>query len=465
MTNKLHYKDLQFTLKEVNEEENSIRAVFSTSEVDRHGEQVDQTTWILEDYLLNPVVLFAHQHNQPVVGRVTSIGINQDGNLEGTVQFAAKEYDFANTLWQLYKNKYMKAFSVGFMPEDVEFKTDESGEEVPVLRNNRLYELSTVPVGAAARALAKQKGIDLTPVEDISGIEKKDEEVRAKKSSEFRDSLPSVCSLCGNETIKSFVYNIEQEKMYCLECAEKVWDKGEWGDGDKVYVGGNKTQDDDVSTETEVIDDGVYKGTEMVSVSVSKKVLEDPDINVSALIEDELRDKGLLKKEEDDEGEKTVEKSPPCRLEGETKEDCVDRKVPEIMEEDDVDQEQAVAMAHSMCERECEEEGKAVSKADNQKNLNSLVEEVKDFVEKEGRVLSDSNRSAIQNAVQILNEVLDKSSRSESEEDKKLSTDLKKIEVTIPVAKTEDGKRVASVRKINKVIRKLLEEKNKLKSQ
>jgi len=47
--------------------------------------------------------------------------------------------------------------------------------------------------------------------------------------------------------------------------------------------------------------------------------------------------------------------SPKCRQEGESKSDCVSRKVPEIMDEQDVDNDQAVAIANSMCEDSCGE--------------------------------------------------------------------------------------------------------------
>lgn len=49
---------------------------------------------------------------------------------------------------------------------------------------------------------------------------------------------------------------------------------------------------------------------------------------------------------------KVVEKSPACRLEGESTDECVARKIPEIMDEGK-DQDEAVAIAYSMCEKKC----------------------------------------------------------------------------------------------------------------
>lgn len=49
-----------------------------------------------------------------------------------------------------------------------------------------------------------------------------------------------------------------------------------------------------------------------------------------------------------------VKETPPCRKKGETKEDCVSRKIPEIKREDpNRSNDQAVAMAYSMCSKAC----------------------------------------------------------------------------------------------------------------
>tara|TARA_R110000751_G_scaffold49424_13_gene110033 strand:- start:3021 stop:4283 length:1263 start_codon:yes stop_codon:yes gene_type:complete len=57
-----------------------------------------------------------------------------------------------------------------------------------------------------------------------------------------------------------------------------------------------------------------------------------------------------------EEPEATLEeKSPACRQEGETIEECVERKIPELIEQDGMDEDQAVAVANSVCEISCDE--------------------------------------------------------------------------------------------------------------
>lgn len=158
----MQYKHFNVAVKAVDDENYIITGVFSTGDEDRHGEVVEQKSWMLDDYLKNPVILFAHDHQQPAIGKCLSLTFNNEGNLEGQIQFAAKEYEFANTIYKLYKGGYMRAFSVGFQNEVVEY--DEEENKV-TLKKNHLFEISTVNVPANALALAKSKGIDTSALE------------------------------------------------------------------------------------------------------------------------------------------------------------------------------------------------------------------------------------------------------------------------------------------------------------
>lgn len=162
----MQYKHFNVAIKAVDDAKSIISGVFSTGDQDRQGEAVDQKSWQLDEYLQNPVILFAHDHSQPAIGKCVNLAFNGDGNLEGQIQFATKEYEFANTIFKLYKGGYMRAFSVGFMNEVVE--TDQTTEEV-TLKRNTLFEISTVNVPANALALAKSKGIDTAPLEKHLG--------------------------------------------------------------------------------------------------------------------------------------------------------------------------------------------------------------------------------------------------------------------------------------------------------
>jgi hypothetical protein len=83
------------------------------------------------------------------------------------------------------------------------------------------------------------------------------------------------------------------------------------------------------------------------------------------------------------------EKSPMCRMSDETEKECVARKIPEIMNEDStIKQDQAVAMAISMCGKSCDE------KKEDKKEI--TIEEIEI---KEGRVISTKNKKIINDAI------------------------------------------------------------------
>lgn len=130
--------------------DNSLWAVMSTDDLDRHGEKVSQN-WNLENFLNNPIVLNGHQYNDTTetIGRIDVL-LQKDLSLEGKIRFAVEENPKAKIIFDLYKGGFLNAFSVGFIP----------GED-----ENELLELSAVTIPANALALAKAKGIDVGDME------------------------------------------------------------------------------------------------------------------------------------------------------------------------------------------------------------------------------------------------------------------------------------------------------------
>jgi HK97 family phage prohead protease len=202
----MQYKHFNVQVKDVDDENSIITGVFSTADEDRHGEVVDQKSWMLDDYLQNPVILFAHDHTQPAIGKALSLNFNSEGNLEGQIQFATKEYEFANTIFKLYKGGYMRAFSVGFQNEVVEI--DDEQEKV-TLKKNHLFEISTVNVPANALALAKSKGIDTSPLEKhlsntpLTPIEKEGRVLSAKNKAVIVNAVEALQQVLEADNGKS----------------------------------------------------------------------------------------------------------------------------------------------------------------------------------------------------------------------------------------------------------------------
>lgn len=156
-----------------------IRGVFSTGDEDRQGDVVVQNGWDISEFMLNPVVLAFHDHYQPAIGKIIELGVNVEGNLAGAIQFAAKEYEFAMTMYKLYAGLYMRAFSAGF--ENLSYEVDQENDRM-ILKENRLYEISCVNVPANAMALAMSKGIDVSSIQKIQSMGVKQELKDIKKS-------------------------------------------------------------------------------------------------------------------------------------------------------------------------------------------------------------------------------------------------------------------------------------------
>ena len=201
----MQYKQLLVELKAISDENYTIKGVFSTADEDRHGEIVDQKSWQLDDYLKNPVILFGHDHNQPAIGKAVNLFFNSEGNLEGEIQFAAKEYDFAKTIYQLYKGGFMRAFSVGFQNEVVEY---DDAENKVTLKRNHLFEISCVNVPANQLALAKSKGIDTSALEKhLNPIQKEGKVLSAKNRTAVENAISALSQVLEADKSKSVPSN------------------------------------------------------------------------------------------------------------------------------------------------------------------------------------------------------------------------------------------------------------------
>jgi HK97 family phage prohead protease len=163
------YKMLGVKVKGVDEENCTLEAIFSTEDEDRHGDIVRQN-WDLKQFKKNPVILNSHNYwsATDVIGKAEKISV-KNGQLEGKIKFAVEENPIAKIIFDLYKNGFLNAFSVGFIPKEF----SERGE----ILKSELLEISAVSVPANAYALAKSAGINLKPLFEgiMKGLEDDDE--------------------------------------------------------------------------------------------------------------------------------------------------------------------------------------------------------------------------------------------------------------------------------------------------
>jgi len=183
-------KIFNFEVKEVEGEENTLSFTGSDETPDRDDDVISVDGWELDNYLKNPVFMWAHDYKQPPIGKAVEVK-KEDRKLRFNIKFADKDtYPFANTIFKLYRGGFMKATSVGFIPHKTEPRLDEEGNPIARGRNflsQELLELSAVPIPCNPNALVDsfQKGVfneeELKVMEDKFFISRKEREQISEK--------------------------------------------------------------------------------------------------------------------------------------------------------------------------------------------------------------------------------------------------------------------------------------------
>lgn len=94
------------------EEEKTIIATISTSDIDSDGDIVMPDGCDFSRYSKNPVVMFAHDYSKPPVGKATELKVLSNG-IQAKIKFADTE--MANDIWSLISGGFLKAHSIGFV--------------------------------------------------------------------------------------------------------------------------------------------------------------------------------------------------------------------------------------------------------------------------------------------------------------------------------------------------------------
>ena len=143
-----------------------VRSVITTVEPDRAGDVVVPTGLRnLDEFLMNPVVLWAHNRSQfPPVGTCEWVDV-QPRRVVAETRFA-KGVPFAEDIFRLYEQNVLRAWSIGFVPRKAR-RLPTPGAAVPGLRIEEwdLLEYSAVPIpeNPGALTVALQKGLVRDP--------------------------------------------------------------------------------------------------------------------------------------------------------------------------------------------------------------------------------------------------------------------------------------------------------------
>ncbi len=131
--------------------ERSMCFCISTEGVDRDNDTIRASGWKLASYRKNPVVLWAHDHKQLPVARCTDVRVEGD-KLVAVAEFPGREiYEFGATVFDLLKNGFLRATSVGFKPLKCVTNHQRGGTDY---EEQELVEFSIVNVPSNPMALA-----------------------------------------------------------------------------------------------------------------------------------------------------------------------------------------------------------------------------------------------------------------------------------------------------------------------
>lgn len=166
----------KFTVKSIGPETDRVLEFTGTTETeDRDGDIIKADGWQFDRYLKNPV--FLPFHNAWTVPAAKCVGISKAPGSTGTsfqIKFAtidelcsnpstpSNEALLADTLYNAYKNGYMNAVSIGFIP--LESQENDSNIDIPAWQRGRIFtrqemlELSAVAIPSNPDALIQARG-------------------------------------------------------------------------------------------------------------------------------------------------------------------------------------------------------------------------------------------------------------------------------------------------------------------
>ena len=139
--------------KSIDQDKREVVAVVTDPSIDSYGEIVAVGAFkdSLKNYMMNPVIMPAHQHrlangHPACVGQAVSIG-EVDGALVARIRFGTHE--IGEQYWICYREQSLRAFSVGFRSK----KAGKDENNIYTYYEATLKEISAVAVPANENAI------------------------------------------------------------------------------------------------------------------------------------------------------------------------------------------------------------------------------------------------------------------------------------------------------------------------
>ncbi len=200
-------KILTSQVKAVEGKDRVLEFIGTTESTDRDNEVIKADAWQVDRYVKNPVVQWAHNYQEPPIGKTLSIRKSAKNETIFEIEFASKEtYEFADTIFKLCKGGFLSATSVGFIPIE-SLPGKKEGDPDRTFTKVELLEISIVPVPSNPEALVTARSQGLITVKEFNKVKKsvivpipeseepQDHKPKEVSQSEIKDELDYIISL------------------------------------------------------------------------------------------------------------------------------------------------------------------------------------------------------------------------------------------------------------------------------
>jgi HK97 family phage prohead protease len=160
----------------IDEKNHTAEFVMSSPEIDRHGDIIDQDSWILDYFVKNPGFYWQHNSDDFPLGSWEDVRLEayppspDKKQLVGRARFDIDIEPTADRAWKHILKGNIRMVSVGFIPHRIEY--DETRDAF-ILYDCELLECSLVGIGSNRQALMKETEVDPKDKARASAIEAK----------------------------------------------------------------------------------------------------------------------------------------------------------------------------------------------------------------------------------------------------------------------------------------------------
>lgn len=173
----------------INEEKKTAIFVMSTANIDRHGDIIDQDSWILDYFLESPMFFLQHRSDEFPLGKWIRVWFEDDPDnvgktmLLGEAEFAVDLGDDIKRAWEHVKRGDMSSVSVGFIPHRVDYDEEK---DAFILYDCELLECSLVGVGSNRQAKIKADEVKIAKtVEKMTEVRSELNAIIKNKENDF----------------------------------------------------------------------------------------------------------------------------------------------------------------------------------------------------------------------------------------------------------------------------------------